>query len=330
MMRRISVVDISQVAGARRAAAVAAREAGFGEADEGRVALIATELSSNLVRHGHGGELLLGSADEGEFGLIALDRGPGMVNVAACMRDGFSTAGTPGTGLGAVVRQSDFFDVHSALGSGTGVLARLRPMRATAPPTAIACASVCLAKHGEDVCGDAWAFTVGEGRAALLVADGLGHGPLAAEASREAVRLFRRAPLSAPATLLDTIHAGLRPTRGAAVAVARLDLQAKEVVYSGVGNVAGTLVVTDGVRRMVSLNGTAGHAARRIQEFRYAFASSPLIVLTSDGLGTSWSLDRYPGLVTRDPLLIAAILYRDFDRGRDDVTVAVLKAATPS
>ena len=39
----------------------------------------------------------------------------------------------------------------------------------------------------------------------------------------------------------------------------------------------------------------------------------------------SWSLDDYPGLAGRDPSLLAGVLYRDHDRGRDDVTVVALR-----
>ncbi|MBL6456108.1 ATP-binding protein [Belnapia sp. T6] len=334
-MQSLTVADPSQVAAARRIAATVARAVGFGEVDQGRVALVATELAGNLVRHGRGGQLLVGSqAPDGPgeapvVELLALDRGPGMTDIAACLRDGFSTAGTPGTGLGAIIRQSENFDIHSAPGSGTAILARLRRGRAALPPAAVSCAAVNLPKPGEEVSGDAWAFELGAETAALFVADGLGHGPLAAEASREAIRLFRRAPLAAPTEVLRSVHGGLRPTRGAAVAIARLDLAARVVAYGGIGNIAGTIVAADGVRRMVSLNGTAGHTARSIQEFRYPVLGLSLIVLCSDGLGTSWSLDRYPGLASRDPLLIAGVLCRDFARGTDDLTVAVLRAAAP-
>jgi hypothetical protein len=50
-----------------------------------------------------------------------------------------------------------------------------------------------------------------------------------------------------------------------------------------------------------------------------------LLVMHSDGLATHWNLDQYPGLVGRRPSLIAGVLYRDFARGRDDVTVVVAK-----
>ena len=72
---------------------------------------------------------------------------------------------------------------------------------------------------GEEVCGDSWAIDDADGRAVVLVADGLGHGPQAAEAAREAVRVFRETAPLGPAEVIRMAHAALRSTRGAALAV---------------------------------------------------------------------------------------------------------------
>ena len=76
---------------------------------------------------------------------------------------------------------------------------------------------------------------------------------------------------------------------------------------------------------MISHNGTLGHIAKRMQAFDYPIAGPPVVVLHSDGLGTSWQLEKYPGLTACDPALIAGVLYRDFNRGRDDVTVLAFR-----
>jgi hypothetical protein len=163
------------------------------------------------------------------------------------------------------------------------------------------------------------------GAITLMVADGLGHGQEAADASVEAVRLFHRFGGHQVPTLLDYIHGGLRSTRGAAVSIARFDPQTRRVAFAGVGNVSGALASADGsLRRMVSMPGTAGHNARKIQVFDYPLDHG-LIVLASDGISTSWTLGKYTNIQTVHPTLIAAILYRDFGRGRDDATVLVEK-----
>ncbi|HEX4408788.1 MAG TPA: ATP-binding SpoIIE family protein phosphatase [Xanthobacteraceae bacterium] len=324
----VAVNDASQVAEARRQAVATAAQNGFNEADTGRVALVATELGTNLIKHGRGGELLVGTYQDKEgngIELMALDRGPGIGNVEECLRDGYSSAGTAGNGLGAVIRQSHLFDIASWPGAGTGVMARLQP--GTPHPQRRVSHSgwgaVAIAMPGEEVCGDSWSVEA-NGVVTLLVADGLGHGREAAEASVEAVRLFHRFIGHRVPTLLDYVHGGLRSTRGAAVSIARFDPAARQVTFAGIGNVAGALASGGNLRRMVSMPGTAGHNARKIQGFDYPFESG-LIVLASDGISTQWNLAQYRDIQSVHPALIAAIVYRDFGRRRDDMTVLVGK-----
>lgn len=332
-MQSVRVEDSSQIAEARRTAVAVAGRLGFSSTDSGRVAIVATELATNLLRHAGGGRMLVGQTD-GAAGpaveILALDRGPGMRDVQQCRRDGYSTAGTAGNGLGAVARQSTVMDVWSQPGAGTAVLARiaaapalmpvLSPMPRPAPLMDMGV--IQAAMPGEEACGDGWAMeTVFTDVTVLMVADGLGHGPLAADAAAAAMRLLHRNRGEPAGAIVQAIHDGLRATRGAAVAVARVDHGAGTVSYCGIGNITGVLVSDGRVQKMVSHNGTAGLSARRIQEFTYPFAGTPLVILHSDGLGSGWSLDAYPGLAVRDPALLAGVLVRDFDRGRDDVTV---------
>jgi anti-sigma regulatory factor (Ser/Thr protein kinase) len=338
-MIAVTVSEPSQIAEARREAATIARGQGFDEVRTGRIALVATELATNLVKHGGGGDLLAGAYEDGEEGgveLMALDRGRGMANVAACLADGYSSAGTPGQGLGAVMRQSSYVDIASWPGLGTAVLARVaaggpepsRPAPAARPATAWLPAarigSVSVAKAGEEVCGDSCAVIHDGARVTICVADGLGHGQEAADASVEAVRAFHRFQGHQVPTLLDYVHGGLRATRGAAVSIARVDPAAGKVVFAGIGNVSGVLATKGGTRRMVSMPGTAGYNARRIQAFDYPFEAG-LVILHSDGLSSSWTLDRYPNLAAAHPALIAGILFRDHGRRRDDATVVVAR-----
>jgi hypothetical protein len=140
----------------------------------------------------------------------------------------------------------------------------------------------------------------------------------------QAVRVFHRFNGHQVATLLDYVHGGLRATRGAAVAIARFDKNARKIVYSGVGNIAGVLAVNGALRRMVSMAGTAGNNARKIQAFDYPFEGG-LVIMHSDGLQSSWTLDRYSNLAALHPTLIAGVLYRDLTRRRDDATVLVAR-----
>ena len=328
-MNSVGVNDQSGVAEARRAATDLARGANFSEVETGKLALIATELSTNLLKHGSGGEFLVGTYKDDEsqgIEVLALDKGAGMSNVAACLEDGYSSAGTAGRGLGAVVRQSHFVDIGSWPGLGTAVLARVAPGKSPLgkPPTSATWGGVSIAKTGQNVCGDAWSVSNTGNVRTLLVADGLGHGSEAAEASVEAIRLFHRYNGHSVSNVIDYIHSGLRSTRGAAVSIARFDPATKTITFSGIGNVAGMLASNGETKRMVSMAGTAGYTARKIQSFDYPFERG-LLILYSDGLASSWSIDRYHNLASLHPSLIAGILYRDFNRHRDDATVLVAR-----
>jgi anti-sigma regulatory factor (Ser/Thr protein kinase) len=321
------VTDISRVAEARRAATELAGRLGFSEACVGKVALVVTEAATNLVKHATAGEILLYGLQFGQIGgieVLALDRGPGMTNVAKYLRDGYSTTGSPGTGLGAIRRLATSFDIHSVPGAGTVLLARLwsEPLPATRP-TFLEVGGVSLAKPGEDVSGDQWAIAWFPERAVILVADGLGHGPGAAEAAREAVRTFHEHAALTPTAIVEAIHGALRSTRGAAVAVAEIVPPQETVRFAGVGNISGVVLSTEGSRNMVSYNGTAGHTVRKIREFSYSWPADALLILSSDGLVTRLHPEHYPGLTKRHPDLIAATLYRDYARGHDDATVVV-------
>jgi len=330
-MLNVPVTEASQVAEARRRAVAMAQGLGFSETAAGRVAIAATELATNLVKYGTAGEILI-STFEDETGtgveILALDRGAGLASIDDAMRDGHSTGGSAGTGLGAVRRQSQAFDIISWPGKGTAVVSRLQEISASTTAAARAVATVgavTVPLKGETANGDAYCVRRhGEGWT-VIVADGLGHGPQAAKASDEAVRLFLKHENERPGSILAAVHAGLGHTRGGAVSVARYDPNKGIVSFAGIGNVFGAVIGIGGTKRTVSLPGTAGHVARRIQEFEYPLDPDGLFVVCSDGIGTAWSLDAYPGLIGAHPSLIAGVLYRDFTRVRDDATVIVVR-----
>ena len=317
----VHVNHTSEVADARRTATRLAEGLRFDETAVGKAALIATELATNLVKHGGGGAILF--IPDHSLTLIAIDRGRGIPNVDAALRDGYSTAGSPGTGLGAITRAADLVDVYTFAGQGSAVLCRIGPT----PATALRIGGVSVAKPGEDVAGDAWVSYMTRDTATIAVIDGLGHGPLAATAANVAVRTIggdSDAPLE---RILADMHNAMRPTRGAAVGIARIHSSHGRLDFAGVGNIAGGAVGEDATRRVVSLPGIVGHEMRKVQTFSYPFNESTLLILHSDGISSGWNMAAYPGLVQHDPALIAAVLYRDHGRNTDDATVVVIKAA---
>ena len=160
-----------------------------------------------------------------------------------------------------------------------------------------------------------------------MMADGLGHGMQAAEAADEAVRVFRAHSSESPASLISRMHDALKKTRGAAAAIAEVRTLAGTLTYAGVGNISGSILSHTLSRSLVSHNGTLGHVMARVQEFKVEWPKDGILVMHSDGLQSRWDLSRYPGLLARQPALIAGVLLRDFRRERDDASVLVLKGA---
>lgn len=321
---RLRVEDPSGVAPCRRAAERIADDLGFDATARGEAAIVVTELATNLVRHAGGGEIVVRGRAGASPGIdaIAWDRGPGLGDVARSLRDGFSTAGGSGTGLGAIGRLSATFDLQSTPGSGAVLVARLGT---TEPPPVDGLA---LALAGEDASGDAWAHVIDGSTATVVLLDGLGHGLDAAHAAGTAIRELR--PGLAPEELLERMHGALRPTRGAAAAVARLDLRTGALRFAGIGNIAAMAVSGPTAKALASQNGTLGHRVQRIQAYDHRLEPGGLLVLHSDGVRGGWDLAAHPGLARRDPLVIASLLIRDFERGRDDCSAVVARVAPAS
>jgi anti-sigma regulatory factor (Ser/Thr protein kinase) len=325
-----AVSEPSQVGGARRSAAEFARQAGAADAVIARIALVATEMATNLIKHASGGQILIdwfGDADGRGVELLSLDKGPGIADVGRAVADGYTTSGSSGTGLGAISRQADRWAIFSRLGFGTAMMARFCMAAGAGGWPGVQLGVVTLPYPGEQVCGDGWVFADANAGRTLLVVDGSGHGALAQKAAEIAVATFTDHQNDDCATLVERMHRALAPTRGAALAVARIDAGAGVVRFVGVGNITGALLSNGEMRRMVSHNGTVGHIAPRIREFTYPFAGDAVVILHSDGLSAKWNLADYPGLATSHPSLIAGILFRDYRRDRDDASIVVLRAS---
>jgi anti-sigma regulatory factor (Ser/Thr protein kinase) len=331
MEQALSLTDKSGVAEARRATIKLAQSLGFSERYQAAAALVASEAATNIIKYAGRGEILLRPYMSGNVSgieLLALDRGPGIANLDAARRDGFSTGGSLGAGLGTMARQSHLFDIYSVAGAGTAVLARIQNAEShVANASRYSVGTRSTPKANQEVSGDAWGIEETDGRMRTALLDGLGHGPLAADASRRAVDIFRQAhQLDTPASILRHAHEGLKGTRGAVMAVAQIDTAIGLVHFAGVGNIVGIVVSGDASRHLLSTDGTVGYNMRLVREVSTVWTARSAMILTTDGLSTRWNLSRHPGLVEHHPSLIAAVLHRDFARDSDDATVVVVKA----
>jgi anti-sigma regulatory factor (Ser/Thr protein kinase) len=321
--RWLRVEDPSAAAGCRAAATALASRLGFPADRTDQLVLAVTEAASNLHKHASQGSMLLRITRAGEapgIELVTIDAGPGLRDAGAAMRDGHSTSGTLGIGLGAIRRLADFCDLYSVPGHGTVLVARFWPEPRSGTDS---CAGLARPISGETECGDVFAVVESEGTLTGVLCDGLGHGPLAAIAANEAVRAVLDGPAGDPAAAVARAHGRMSHTRGGALAV--VQVTGRLVRFCGLGNVA-AVILADGARKsMLSVPGIAGHQARAIRQFEYDAPPGAAVILHSDGLSSRWSPGNLPGLTTRDPLVAAAALLAEAGTRRDDASVLVLK-----
>jgi anti-sigma regulatory factor (Ser/Thr protein kinase) len=314
--------EAATASAARRAAERLAEELVLPARRASALSIVVAEAAGNLAKHAREGVLLVRpvrTLEQAGVEIIAIDRGPGMADLAHSVGDGHSTTGTLGIGLGAIVRQAGWYDLHSVPGKGTVLVAQV--WSADAP--AAWASGITRPLIGEPVSGDAYAMKEIDGRRQLLMVDGLGHGGLAAAAATEAVRAFGETPMAPPAAVVETLHQRLSHTRGAAVAVAELDGTAGVVRYAGLGNISGTVLAPGSRRGMVSLPGIAGHQRRQIREYDYPLAPDAVVLLHSDGVVDRWDPADYPRVLGHSPVVIAATVLRDAGTRRDDAGVLV-------
>ncbi|GGS57736.1 hypothetical protein GCM10010270_30680 [Streptomyces violaceus] len=472
----VPVRDSTRVRDARVAAEGAAALAGLDERRTAAAALVATELATNLLKHAEGGQVLIdvvappvlreGRAESRVVQIAAIDHGPGIPDVPAALRDGFSSTRSLGAGLGTCLRLADDFGLHSMPGRGTVAVARVgattrgdgtparpavrvwadgvsgswsgMPAPATpggavpgwsggggpggglwpsgapggasengrppvgamacggltghaavagggpgfagqpgggpgdggvlkneltkelgnepwsepvsgvpgregrpgpsddspSPVAAVRAGGVNIPYAGAECSGDAWAWVRAGERVTLMLADGLGHGPEAARASSAAVAALHRWAHLSPAEALRQLHEALKSTRGAAVALAQLDLRAGRLRFAGIGNV-GARLRTDGTwRHLLSRPGIVGvHRPGTLREEEADWADDRLLILHTDGLPSRWTPPSDAGLPAADPAVTAAVTIRDASSParpvRDDTAVAVLTPTPP-
>ena len=156
----VPVTDESSVGAVRRSAQLAAERLDFNETQAGELALLATEASRNALVHGGGGHVVVSgwrNARHAAARILAMDKGPGIKDLAQAMHDGYSTAGSMGGGLGAMKRKAGLFEIFSGRG-GTIVLLEVGG-RITPEPLLVA--GLAVPYPGELRCGDAWTCNAG-------------------------------------------------------------------------------------------------------------------------------------------------------------------------
>ena len=321
-LRWLRVEDPSAAAACRGAALALAARLGFPASRADELALAVTEAATNLHKHARQGSMLLRitrDAVRPGIELVTIDAGPGFRDTGAALRDGHSTSGTLGIGLGAINRLADFYDLYSMPGHGTALVARFWP----APGEAAARhAGLVRPITGETECGDVFGATATEASVTGVLCDGLGHGPLAAAAAARGVAAVLEEPAAEPAALVERAHRRMTSTRGGAIGA-----------HSTPARSSGSRVSATS-RRRSSPTAPGGACARCraspvTRPGRSASSSTPFrpraTILHSDGISNRWEPGALPGLNARDPLVVGAAVLAEAGTRRDDAGVLVLK-----
>jgi len=338
--QRFLIPDRSYLSLTKRDITRLAESFGLSASEVGKVNIIVSELTSNLVKHSNaGGELLVKAIGKPTRGIeiISLDNGPGMSDPQRMMEDGVSTFGSAGEGLGAIKRQSDVFDMYSHPSVGTVIVSRIYKSGKVPAKTGTGhrfeIGNIMVPKPQEVDCGDGFAIVEKGTDIYLLALDGLGHGSHAHEAAMQAVEEFCKHPSSSPADSLRQIHSTIKRTRGAVGLTAYIDGSNQRLSYCGIGNIAGKMFSADGslistpYKNIISYNGILGHnIPTTLNNQQLDWGRNKLLVLHSDGLKSRWDLNKYPGLHRHLATTIAAVLFKDYSRHTDDTLVIVCKA----
>lgn len=324
----INVTDRRQVAKATNAIIELSAFLGFSKEQQSNLAIAVSEAGTNLTKHtrGKGGEIIIlaeKKLDSVCIEFIAIDNGPGMANTDIALTDLYSTTDTMGTGLGAIKRLMDEFYIYSYPDKGTVVMAKMW-LNSRPDMSQIEYSVINKPKAYEEVSGDNWTIREDVKPIRTIVVDGLGHGKDAAVSADKAVDIFlvNNAPLDKLVTIIDE---NLRNIRGTVLSMAELFPEQEKINFISIGNIFSRIIIGDNAITLFNHYGIVGTILPTLEIEKYKWPSMSLLIMHSDGLNTHWDLKDYPGLTYAHPSIIAAILYRDYNRGNDDIVVMVIR-----
>jgi anti-sigma regulatory factor (Ser/Thr protein kinase) len=329
--RLYPISDRSYIAALRRDVRLLAIEIGLPATKISEIDIILAELTSNLVKYAQGGEILvrpvLGVTNVG-VELISIDTGPGMENAEQMLADGVSTSGSLGHGLGAIQRLADLFQLYSVPKQGTIILVRVfnKPASLVPADKLATVYSLLVPKLNETVSGDGFFCRLTTSSLKVFLGDGLGHGVKAHQAIEQATNVMEEQRESSPAAWLTAINKATTGTRGLVGTGANFDFMTRKWTLCGVGNIRTQFMGGHQTKSYAGHNGILGYAMPiKLLEHEFNYEPGQYLIMTSDGIQSRWRPARYAKINRYDPAILAVLIYKEYARLTDDVSVAVAR-----
>ena len=316
------------------------RRMGFPEGRREKLALVAAEMSSNLMKHACAkGAIQVWQQPGSILDIVSLDFGPGVNNLELAQKDGYSATNTLGKGLGSIMRLADEFAIYTQLKRnvkpgnwhGTAILARFHLTHTKPSPDSPDDApppyevSLFARAFDDDRYNGDKVYVQQQGtKLRFLHLDGLGHGEKAKMATSNLDSYVFGA--ADPLALIEKVDLHLRTTERGAVALAgEIDLAEKSVKIAGVGDMVVHTYQQEKLQSLSFSPGVLGREHRKPSLTRITLAKKSVLVTVSDGIRRGWNAESFCGLFNQHPQLIAYVLGNIMARMTDDQSICVIR-----
>lgn len=336
LLKTVDISNPGDAGEARRQAKALAFEIGFTVKESEEIAVVVSELASNLMKHATYGTLIFTAiVDDGRPGIQieSIDSGPGIIDPEQAISDGFSTVGSLGYGLGTVNRLMSEFDIISKEGQkGTYIVCKKwTSIEGKTDLCPLSFGAATRSHPAMKVNGDAFIIKKHRNNALAGVIDGLGHGQfahIAAQKARQYIESHSEQPLE---LIFRGIGRACRVTRGVVLALARFDWDTgfpegkMELSFASIGNITARVVNSPKPFNFVVRRGVIGLSVPNPVFTKHAWNPSLILIIHSDGLRSKWSWLDFPQLTYKPPDYTAQQLIKNLALDNDDATVVVVK-----
>lgn len=327
----MAISSPAEVIAIRRISKELAKEIGFGESEQEEIVLVVSELASNIIKYAHRGVVTLTPLYLGEQqGLMieATDKGPGFCEDTA-LKDGFSSSGTLGCGLGAVNRMMDEFDIHTNENNqaGTRIVCKrwVRGKSYSSGKCPFEIGIVSRPKHGETFNGDSFVIKHGNGQSLVAVIDGVGHGLLAHQAALAARHYIESHSDSPFLDVFRGVDRACRSSRGVVMALATIDWTSMKLKFASVGNIEVKAYGAHEKFKFIVRRGIIGKNAPNPVITENDWRLDYALAIHSDGLSTHWSWNDFSLHLDKSAQFLAEHMHRTLEKDNDDSTLIIVK-----